>query len=169
MRPYDILRWPKCTVAEDATYCWHDVIKNKILSLADPFLQSWLEEPDSAQKFEAALEQVFAGLEGLSPARAALNLAPIAGMDEDARNTLLARLDEVFRRDFDLSGIQERLRAVIHPLRKAVQECRSTRDGSKRAECLLILRAAAVAARRELEALPAGFWLPRYTREAKRA
>jgi hypothetical protein len=165
----DVLLMPRCEVAQEATYCWHDVIKNKIQSFADPFLDRWLEEAGSVQKFEAALEYVLADLEGFSPARAAAKLAPVANMPEEARSNLLARLDEAFQRDFNLSETQERLRVVIDPLRRALQESRSAQDGSRRAESFSILRATARAARRELEALPAGFWLPRYTREAKRA
>jgi len=165
----ELLLLPKCELAEAVVYCWHDIIKNKIQSFGDPFLESWLDEAEDVQKFEAVLEHVVEDLEGFSPARAAAKLAPVANMSETMRQELLTKLDEAFQRGFAPGKVRERLRAVIRPLRDALQEYKNTRDRCGRAECVLTLRAAAVAARQELEALPAGFWLPRHSREAKRA
>ena len=153
----EVLLLPKCEVAEAAIYCWHDVIKNKIQSFGDPFLESWLKEADSVPNFEAALERVVAGLEGFSPARAATKLVPIINMPEDDRRKLEAKLEGLFQRGFALVKMRERLRAVVDPLRKALRECMRSGDESERAARLTRLRSAAATARRELEPLPTGF------------
>ena len=156
MQTRDVLLLPKCNVAEEATYCWHDVIKNKIQLFADPFLERWLDDAESVKRFETALERVVADLEEFSPARAASKLGPIASMPDTARRELLARLDETFRRAFAVAEMRERLCVVVDPLRQGLRECTSGRDGSEKAERLAALRAAASAARCELEALPSG-------------
>src|SRR5436309_1811409 len=105
----DALLFPKCEVAEDTIYCWHDVIKNKIQSFTHPFLERWLEDGESVEEFKSALERLVGDLEGFSPARAAFKLSPIASMPDTARKELLARLEEAFQREFDVAVIRKRL------------------------------------------------------------
>jgi hypothetical protein len=160
MYGFDVLLLPKCDVSEDATRCWHDIIKNKIQSFADPSLEKWLDDVESVQGFEAALEHVMEDLEGFSPTRGLAKLAPIARMPETARTALAARLDETFQRGFDVAEARERLRKVVKPLRQALRDCTCVGNGLRRADRLGALRAAASGVRSELEHLPAGYLIP---------
>jgi len=161
MHNYDVLLLPKCKVAEEATYCWHDVIKNKIQVFADLFLQEWLENTVDIERFQDALEQLLTNLEGFSPMFAAARLAPISSMPEPVRSRLLFGLDNAFRREFDLDTTKARLLEVIGPLRHALQECRTVQSSAALLERLDRLRITAGNARREIESLPGGFLIPR--------
>ncbi len=161
MRWIEVLLLPKCEVAEDVIHCWHDVIKNKIQSFGDPFLESWLDETESVQEFEAALEHVVTDLEGFSPARAAAKLAPVASMPETTRRELLAKLEDRFQRRFGPAKVRERLRAVVDPLKDALRDCTESRDKSERMARLTQLRSTGADAKRVLETLPPGFLILR--------
>jgi hypothetical protein len=163
MYRFDVLLLPKCDVSEEATCCWHDVIKNKIQSYSDPLLDRWLDVPENVETLESALKRLIGDLEGFSPARVLAKLPPIANMPETARIGLAAKLHEAFEHGFGVAETRERLRAVVKSLKRALRDCTSGRNGSTRAEQLAALRAAASGVRSELEALPAGYWMPRFT------
>jgi len=154
------LLFPKCEVAEQAVYCWHDIIKNRIQSFSDSFLERWLDEAVNMKRFEEALNFVLEDLEGFSPARAIPGLSPFELMQELVRRDLIARLTKEFERDFSVTGMRERLRAVVPPLLLVLSQYKESRENSDRKALLSQLRETAKAVRAEFEALPRGFWLP---------
>jgi len=162
MQVFDTLVLPKCRVAEEAIYCWHDIIKNRIGAFADPFLGRWLDDTASAERFENALNGVIDDLEGFSPVRAIEELQPLTSMTEPVRCDLIANLARVFQRDFNLSHRRERLRAVSSPLIRCLHQCIDFRTDSTQAALFSQLRKIAKTAQIELETLPRGFWLPRF-------
>lgn len=155
---------PGCRVAAEATWCWHDVIKNRIQAFDDVFLEKWLRDTAATEEFQATLARVVAGLDGFSPACVAAQLAPIGSLTDPERTALFGRLEEIFQHEFRPAERRRRLRTVVDALNGALRAC-SQRTESEGRDRLAALRAAAIAVRRELEGLPRGFCLPHETKE----
>jgi len=156
----DVLLVPRCEVASDVVFCWHDVIKNRIQSFSDSLLEEWLRDAEHSESFEAALRRIAGNIAGYSPGEAAVQLRPILDMPPRRRQELADALTALFQAGFKPDERRERLNSLIESMQAALRACRINGHSDERARNLAGLRTAAAALRQELELLPLGFWMP---------
>lgn len=161
MLPCDVMIMPTCDVAEDATWCWHDVIKNRIQAFDDTCLALWLQRGAEVETFERRLRGVCEGVSRFSPSKMLESLEPFRTLPAAARHRVAAFLDASFARGFRPDEVASGLRPLVDQLLASLRRCRAAQSSSDRSQLLSECRRAATAVRAELEALPEGYWVPR--------